>query len=98
MNFSRGCDAVLNLMGPPATPSSPTSNSCSSDGYHSDSDSEENFCILVQEYKNLYIKNRSETLDALDLLPQLKRGHHLKTKILFSIVVVSTSCYFSISF
>lgn len=90
MNFSRGCDAVLGLMGPLTTPSSPTNNSCCSDGYHSDSDSEENYSELVQQYKNLYIKHRSETLEALDALPQLKRGHHLKTKILFSIIVVST--------
>lgn len=39
MNFSRGCDAVLGLMGPITKPSSPGGNSISSDGYHSDSDS-----------------------------------------------------------
>lgn len=41
MNFSRGCEAVLGLMGPISTPSSPISNSANSsgsDGYHSDSD------------------------------------------------------------
>lgn len=50
MNYSRGCDAVLGLMGPLSTPSSPTSTggggggggcSSGSDGYHSDSDSDE---------------------------------------------------------
>lgn len=90
MNFSRGCDIVINVMGSSSqTPSSPTNNSCCSDGYHSDSDSEENYTELVQQYRNIYLKNRVETLDALDKLPQLKRGHHLKTKILFSIIVVS---------
>lgn len=89
MNFSRGCDAVLSLMGPPSAPSSPTNNSCCSDGYHSDSDSEENYNELVQLYRDLYIKNRAEALTVLDAMPQLKRGHHLKTKILFSIIVVS---------
>lgn len=41
MNFSRGCEAVLGLMGQISMPSSPSSNStnsCGSDGYHSDSD------------------------------------------------------------
>lgn len=37
MNFSRGCDIVMKLMGP-STPSSPSSVSFSSDGYHSDSE------------------------------------------------------------
>lgn len=45
MNYSRGCEAVLGLMGPLSlsAPSSPTSNGCSSgsDGYHSDSDTDE---------------------------------------------------------
>lgn len=41
MNFSRGCDAVLNMMGAidiQSTPSSPSGGSYCSDGYHSDSD------------------------------------------------------------
>lgn len=37
MNFSRGCDAVLGLIGQSIKPDSPTENSSSSDGYHSDS-------------------------------------------------------------
>lgn len=90
MNFSRGCDTVLSLMGPTTAPSSPSNSCCNSDGYHSDSDSEENYNELVQQYKSLYIKNRADALNALDALPQLKRGHHLKTKILFSIIVVRT--------
>lgn len=93
MNFSRGCDTVLSLMGPTTAPSSPSNSCCNSDGYHSDSDSEENYNELVQQYKSLYIKNRAEALNALDALPQLKRGHHLKTKILFSIIVVRTRAH-----
>lgn len=77
-------------MGPTTAPSSPSNSCCNSDGYHSDSDSEENYNELVQQYKSLYIKNRADALNALDALPQLKRGHHLKTKILFSIIVVRT--------
>lgn len=89
MNFSRGCDAVLNLMGPLTAPSSPSGNSCGSDGYHSDSDTEDSYTELVRQYKNLYIKDRTETLYAIDNLPQLKQGQQLKAKILFSIIVVS---------
>lgn len=37
----------------------------------------------------LYIKNRTDTVEALETLPQLKHAHHLKAKILFSIIVVS---------
>ena len=40
MNYSRGCDAVLSIMGQVSTPASPTSGS-GSDGYHSDSDIDE---------------------------------------------------------
>lgn len=90
MNFSRGCDAVLSMMGPQSAPASPSSaSSCNSDGYHSDSDAEDNYNELVQHYQNLYMKNRADTLTALDQLPQLKSSHGLKTKILFSIIVVS---------
>lgn len=187
MNYSRGCDAVLGLMGPLSTPSSPTSTggggggggcSSGSDGYHSDSDSDEtkylpprpiseliklaeitlfvllvllpffnaflfrfscplsvllrlcpaknhnqlitvaNFhsshllllpliswfwCCwphstnddgcssseLVRQYTLTYSKNRIDTLDSLNSLPQLKHAHQLKAKILFSIIVVS---------
>ncbi|EDS35944.1 conserved hypothetical protein [Culex quinquefasciatus] len=86
MNYSRGCDAVLGLMGPLSTPSSPTSTggggggggcSSGSDGYHSDSDSDETN------------KNRIDTLDSLNSLPQLKHAHQLKAKILFSIIVAT---------
>lgn len=90
MNFSRGCDAVLGLMGPLTAPSSP---SCGSDGYHSDSDSEDTYTELVRQYKTLYIKHRADTLYSLDNLPQLKQGQQLKAKILFSIIVVSFNVF-----
>lgn len=93
MNFSRGCDTVLGIMGPLtlATPSSPSINSYGSDGYHSDSDQfhDETNTELVRQYRVLYIKNRTSTLESLDKLVQLKHVHYLKEKILFSIIVVS---------
>uniref|UniRef100_A0A182M7M0 Mitochondria-eating protein n=2 Tax=Myzomyia TaxID=59140 RepID=A0A182M7M0_9DIPT len=94
MNYSRGCDTVLGLMGPIATlpPSSPTSNGCSSggsDGYHSDSDIDETNSELVRQYSVTYSKNRIDTLDSLNSLPQLKHAHQLKAKILFSIIVLA---------
>lgn len=108
MNFSRGCDAVLSLMGPavlpPAigasivlAPNSPSSNSCdSSDGYHSDSEhfsgGELSDSDMVKMYRGLYIKHRMATMDALEQLVPLKRTNHLKAKILFSIIVVGINC------
>lgn len=105
MNFSRGCDAVLALMGPPvalaaaesptmlAAPNSPSTNSCdSSDGYHSDSEQFPGTLSdsdMVKMYRGLYIKHRMATMEALELLVPLKRTNHLKAKILFSIIVVS---------
>lgn len=101
MNFSRGCDTVLSIMGtamPTAAtkaPPSPSGNSCgSSDGYHSDGDNDVVTVggadsEMVELYRTLYVQHRNETLDALDQLQQLKRTDHLKTKILFSIIVVS---------
>lgn len=44
---------------------------------------------FVRQYSMLYIKNRTDTVEALETLPQLKHAHHLKAKILFSIIVVS---------
>lgn len=125
MNFSRGCDTVLKIMGAAAAakdaddesddgaaatatvrsagnqtpsmlamkaPPSPTGSGSggSSDGYHSDGElataaaDEE----MVQQYRTLYVQLRNETLAALDQLQQLRRTDHLKTKILFSIIVV----------
>lgn len=94
MNFSRGCDAVLGIMGPLSAPSSPSSHSYGSDGYHSDPDQtiEDNGdSEMVDHYRMLYNENRTQTLDALNGLQQLKHVYHLKTKILFSIIVVRQS-------
>ena len=44
---------------------------------------------LVRQYSVMYSKNRIDTLDSLNALPQLKHAHQLKAKILFSIIVVS---------
>lgn len=46
-------------------------------------------CEFVRQYSMIYIKNRTDTVEALETLPQLKHAHHLKAKILFSIIVVS---------
>ncbi|XP_053698440.1 uncharacterized protein LOC128745398 [Sabethes cyaneus] len=93
MNYSRGCEAVLGLMGPLCAPSSPMSNGCGSgsgsDGYHSDSDSDETNSELVRLYSLMYSKHRVETLDSLNSLMQLKHAHQLKAKILFSIIVLA---------
>lgn len=43
----------------------------------------------MSHYRNLYIENRADALEALDSLPQLKHVHSLKAKILFSMIVVS---------
>ncbi|XP_054736998.1 uncharacterized protein LOC129243749 [Anastrepha obliqua] len=93
MNFARGCEAVLQLMGAEAGPTSPTgpgsgSSNCS-DGYHSDDSANEETSEMVTQYRTLYMENRADTLEALDGLPQLKNVHNLKTKILFSIIVLS---------
>lgn len=44
---------------------------------------------MVTQYRSLYLENRSDTLESLDSMPQLKHVHNLKAKILFSIIVVS---------
>ncbi|XP_034488415.1 uncharacterized protein LOC117792393 [Drosophila innubila] len=110
MNFSRGCEVVLHLMGPDSLPPSPVavnkatatstaaipatitatgSNSSCSDGYHSDDSASEDGSEMVSHYRNLYIENRADALEALDSLPQLKHAHSLKGKILFSMIVLS---------
>ncbi|XP_030370855.1 uncharacterized protein LOC115621369 [Scaptodrosophila lebanonensis] len=99
MNFSRGCEVVLHMMGPESVPPSPLiapkgananggGSSCS-DGYHSDDSASEDGSEMVSEYRNLYIENRADTLEALDSLPQLKQAQSLKGKILFSMIVLS---------
>lgn len=56
----------------------------------------ENVCLgerrptaLIRRYGNLYAQARVDTLDSLDSLPQLKDADELKSKLLFSVVVVS---------
>ncbi|GFQ72879.1 MIEAP domain-containing protein, partial [Trichonephila clavata] len=56
----------------------------------------ENVCLgekrptaLVRHYGNLYAQARVDTLDALDALVPLKDADELKTKILFSVIVLS---------
>lgn len=44
---------------------------------------------LVRCYGNLYSQGRVNALEALDAIPQLQGADELKSKILFSIVVVS---------
>ena len=44
---------------------------------------------LVWRYGNLYAAARVDALDSLDNLPALKDADELKSKILFSVVVVS---------
>ena len=44
---------------------------------------------LVKRYGDLYSQLRLETLDSLDKLPQLVNSDELKTKLLFSVMVVS---------
>jgi len=41
---------------------------------------------MVSLYRNLYVENRADALEALDSLPQIKHAHSLKGKILFSMV------------
>ena len=48
---------------------------------------------MVSQYRLLYLEIRTDTLEALDSMPQLKHVHNLKAKILFSIIVVSTFVY-----
>jgi len=44
---------------------------------------------LVMKYEALYAQAKVDTLDALDILEELKGAEELKSKILFSVVVVS---------
>ncbi|KAK3870127.1 hypothetical protein Pcinc_024606 [Petrolisthes cinctipes] len=44
---------------------------------------------LVRRYGNLYAQARVDTLDALDILPDLKNAEELKSKLLFSVVVLA---------
>ncbi|XP_067619757.1 uncharacterized protein [Eurosta solidaginis] len=94
MNFSRGCEIVLQLMVTECVPAIPMgmlaggSSSCS-DGYHSDDSANEETSEMVTYYRRLYMEDRVDTLEALDWLPQLKNAQNLKMKVLFSIIVLS---------
>ncbi|XP_064096920.1 uncharacterized protein LOC135208546 [Macrobrachium nipponense] len=44
---------------------------------------------LVRRYGNLYAQARVDTLDSLDALPDLKNAEELKSKLLFSVVVLA---------
>ena len=44
-------------------------------------------------YVGLYSQARLDTLDALDKLVELRQAEELKSKLLFSIIVVSTLTY-----
>lgn len=44
---------------------------------------------LIRRYGNLYAQARVDTLDALDNLPELHDAEELKSKLLFSVIVVS---------
>ncbi|KAL9893174.1 uncharacterized protein LOC119640886 [Glossina fuscipes] len=102
MNFARGCEIILNVMGNEIVSNSKTpivttianglnspNGSNSSDGYHSDDSANEDIGSMVTQYRSLYLENRSDTLESLDSMPQLKHVHNLKAKILFSIIVLS---------
>lgn len=49
---------------------------------------EERKQFLVREYGALYAQGRVETMDALDALPELIEADELKSKLLFSVIVV----------
>ena len=45
---------------------------------------------LVAGYVSLYSQARLDTLDSLDRMAELSQAEELKSKLLFSIIVVST--------
>ncbi|VEN53299.1 unnamed protein product [Callosobruchus maculatus] len=85
MSFSRGCGALLDLMQIPHSP-------CYSDtGYHSETDAEQELSVkdVMTRYETLYHQYRPRALEALDALPELRHATQLKSKILFSVVVLA---------
>ena len=46
---------------------------------------------LVRKYGELYAQTRLETLESLDKLKELNNHDDLKSKLLFSVIVVSTN-------
>lgn len=47
---------------------------------------------LIRSYGNLYSQSRVETLEYLDKLEELRGADELKSKLLFSVIVVSSVC------
>ena len=47
---------------------------------------------LVRKYGELYAQTRIETLESLDKLTELEGHDDLKSKLLFSVIVVRTIC------
>jgi len=45
--------------------------------------------VLVRKYGELYAQTRLDTMDSLDRLPELNGLDDLKSKLLFSVIVVS---------
>ncbi|CAH0555309.1 unnamed protein product [Brassicogethes aeneus] len=84
MSFSRGCGTLLELMHLPDSP-------CTSDtGYHSEPDTEiDGGKDALGRYGALYYQSRPRALEALDSLPDLVHATQLKSKILFSVVVLA---------
>ncbi|KAL3270369.1 hypothetical protein HHI36_009415 [Cryptolaemus montrouzieri] len=83
MSFSKGCGALLDLMQVPESP-------CTSEGYHSEPESDfDNGKDAVGRYSSLYYQSRPRALEALDSLSELVHATQLKSKILFSVVVLA---------
>jgi hypothetical protein len=83
MAFARGCGALLEMVQAPESP-------CTSDGYHSEPEADnDRGKDLVGRYASLYYQNRPRALEALDSLPELAHATQLKSKILFSVVVLA---------
>ena len=53
--------------------------------------------LQVRKYGELYAQTRLETLDCLDKLSDLDTHDDLKSKLLFSVIVVSTFILFCFS-
>ncbi|CAG9862362.1 unnamed protein product [Phyllotreta striolata] len=84
MSFTRGCSALLDLMQIPHSP-------CHSDtGYHSETENEQDLGKdVVSRYESLYRQCRPKALEALNSMPDLMHATQLKSKILFSVVVLA---------
>jgi hypothetical protein len=53
---------------------------------------------LIQNYGGLYTQSRVETLDYLDKLEELRGADELKSKLLFSVIVVISPLFLSFFF